>query len=167
MEINLSEAVIMFFAGTLLFLVLTIIFIAVLNKKKGNKSGIKFFTVLFMLVSSFGIITSTLVYNNVIPFSLKHGYFVRANREDTSGYKITMGGSVYFVANGLDEFATNFDNLGHEAQVRGSYTFNIDAVTFTFKNGTSQKYAVRHFGRELLVDNNITYVFVRDIETRR
>ena len=155
----------MFVGGTLLFTILTIIFIVLVNKKKDAKGGLKFFAILFMLVSCFGFISTTLVYHNVVPFSLRHGYFVSVT--DSSGFKVTMEKKVRYVSNGLDPYALNFESYERDAP-RGYVIFKFDEIIFTFPNSNveDQVFVAHNMGRELYSHHRLAYRFVRDIEMR-
>ena len=161
---GISPVVVVFFVLGLLSLVLLLI-VAAVGRKDGKVSPIKKLFIAFLtLQTGFFIITTPMVYTNIIPLSLHLGYYIEVNDYDgdgkINGYKITMESISYYEV-------MDINKIDKQKDKKGKYTLSSNYVTFIFENDSNEyTYEITDFGRSLSIDGKVVYVYFHDIEMR-
>ena len=131
-----SRLVFIIFVVSLVILFTLLVVFALKSKKKEKAPAvIKVFTILFAVISIAGCFVFPLTYFGDIPLNLQYGTFIAYNSAD---YLRVHRDSV--------ELHKDAASQG----LKGTYTLKNDILQITYKDGTSAKYVVKHFGRELV-----------------
>ena len=104
---------------------------------------------MFALIVLAGSFVFPLTYLGDIPLDLKYGMFRSYNNPD---YLVIHRDSIELHKNGESE------------GLKGTYTLRNDVLEITYKDGTTDKFIVKHMGVELVdaETNNKAYKYVKD-----
>ena len=145
-----SRIVFIAFIICICILILLLILIAVSSKKKNKTPAVlKVFSLLFALIVLAGSFVFPLTYLGDIPLDLKYGMFRSYNHAD---YLVIHRDSIELHKDGVSE------------GLKGTYTLRNDVLEITYKDGTTDKFIVKHMGVELVdaETNNKAYKYVKN-----
>ena len=145
-----SKIVFIAFVICVCILILLLILIALASKKRNKAPAVlKAFSLLFALVVLAGSFVFPLTYLGDIPLDLRYGTFKSINHAD---YLRIHRDSIELHKDGASE------------GLKGTYTLKNDVLEITYKDGTKDKFVVKHMGTELVdaETNNKAYKYVKD-----
>ena len=164
-SLNIGEFALVAF-GVTLVLVIILLLVLLIHKKDETKlpKGKKGLIVFLTIMSVVGFAVTALVFTNIIPLSLPVGYYIEEydfNHDGkTGGLKITMD-------RGFDYTSSYDGNSEFHEEKEGQYRVVGSYLKLEFNKGEKYEFDLKNFGKELYMDGNLCYRFVKYIEVRR